>query len=99
MLFKSQLCMLHHSMLPDSHYISWGEDLIMYMTVKTLCCMLEINIILDMNYTSIKKYPPKKSAIYMYMRIDKELKVFGTTTLSDPVSKNVILNNFGGCLL
>lgn len=41
----------HLSMLTDS----WVEDLIMGGTGEPLYCILEINIRLDINYTSIRK--------------------------------------------
>ena len=37
------------------NYTIWGEDLIMHITVKSLCFMLETNMILHINYSSIKK--------------------------------------------
>ena len=43
------------SMLTDSDYTSWGKDLIMCVTVESLCCILEANLILYISYTSIKK--------------------------------------------
>lgn len=40
-------------MLIDSNYTIWGEHVIMQVTVESLCCILETNI-LYINYTPIK---------------------------------------------
>lgn len=42
-------------MATDGNYMYYGEDSIMYRTVESLCCTLETNITLYVNYTSITK--------------------------------------------
>lgn len=41
-------------MLTDGDY-TYSRDLAMYITVKSLCCTSEINVVLYINYISIKK--------------------------------------------
>lgn len=48
-------------MLTDSD-CTRGEDLIMCVTIEVLCCMLETNVRLYINYSSIKKNRRKKKA-------------------------------------
>lgn len=42
-------------MVTDGNYTYCGENFIMYVVVKSLCCPPEINIILYISYPSIKK--------------------------------------------
>lgn len=42
-------------MMTDGNQIYGGDNFVMYKNIKSLCCTLEINIILYISYTSIKK--------------------------------------------
>lgn len=39
----------------DVNYIYWGDHLVIYPNVKSLCCTLEMNIMLNVKYTSTEK--------------------------------------------
>lgn len=45
----------HLSMLTDCNYTSWSEDLRMLLTGEPLCRILETNMRMYMNYSSMKK--------------------------------------------
>lgn len=53
-------------MLTDGNYTDCGEHFVMYIVVKSLCCGPETNIILYINYTSIKK-------IFILLELNVEL--------------------------
>jgi len=42
-------------MYPYGSYTYHGEHLVVYINIESLCCTPEANIILYVNYTSIKK--------------------------------------------
>ena len=51
---------------------------VMYKDIKSLCCILEANIILYVNYTSIKTYKIEALALYRYLFL---LAVFFSSVL------------------
>lgn len=49
------MILYHLPILTDNNCTSRGEDLIIWVTVELLCCILKTNIRLYINDTSIKK--------------------------------------------
>ena len=62
--------------LTDS-YQTYRDQFIMYINAKSLCCTPEINIILYVNYTSIKKKKERKAS--MLCPTTGECTFFSTT--------------------
>lgn len=52
--------------------MSWGEDLIMWVTGKTLCCILETNITQYINYILIYHIKPGNDFLDMTPKETKE---------------------------
>lgn len=46
----------------DVNYIYWGDHLVIYPNVKSLCCTPEMNIMLNVKYTSNEKKKREEEA-------------------------------------